>query len=72
MMFDEDLSNFKSSSIVTKESDDLPIIPKALIDKLTNVTLECEGMRSDIREAIFRYNNNKNNTSVYTEYNTST
>jgi len=34
------LSNFKSSSMVIKESDDLPIVPKALIDKLTNATLE--------------------------------
>ena len=40
MMFDAVLSNFKSSSMVIKESDGLPIIPKALIDKLTNVTLE--------------------------------
>ena len=35
MMFDAVLSNFKSSSMVIKESDDLPIIPTALIDKLT-------------------------------------
>ena len=51
MMFDTVLSNFKSSSMVIKEPDDLPIIPKALIDKLTNVTLEYAGVRSDIREA---------------------
>ena len=40
MMFDAVLLNFKSSSMVTKESDDLPIGLKALIGKLTNVTLE--------------------------------
>ena len=53
MMFDAVLSNFKSSSMVIKESDDLPISPKALIDKLTKMTLEYEGVRSDIREAYF-------------------
>ena len=53
MMFDAVLSNFISSSMVIKESDDLPRIPKALIDKLTNVTLEYAGVRSDIREAYF-------------------
>ena len=51
MMFDVVLSNFKSSSMVIKESDDLPISPKALIDKLTKMTLEYAGVRSDIREA---------------------
>ena len=39
--------------MVSKESDDLPIIPKAPIDKLTNVTLEYAGVRSDIGEAYF-------------------
>ena len=53
MMFDAVLSNFKSSSMVIKESDDLPIIPKALIDKLMNVTLEYAGVRSDSRETYF-------------------
>ena len=53
MMFDAVLSNFKSSSMVIKESDDLPISPKALIDKLTKMTLEYEGVRSDITEAYF-------------------
>ena len=53
MMFDAVLSNFKSFSMVIKDSDNLPIIPKALIDKLTNVTLEYTGVRSDIREAYF-------------------
>ena len=57
MMFDAVLSNFKSSSMVIKESDDLPIIPKALIDKLTNVTLEYAGVRSGIREAYFVFFN---------------
>ena len=52
-MFDVVLSNCISSSIVIKESDDLPIVPKALIDKLTNVTLQYVGMRSDIREPYF-------------------
>ena len=52
-MFDADLSNFKSSSMVIKESDDLLIVPKALIDKLMNVTVEYAGVRSDIRELHF-------------------
>ena len=39
--------------MVIKESDDLPIISKALIDELTNVTLEYAGVRSDIREVYF-------------------
>ena len=55
MMFDAILSNIISSSMVIKESDDLPIIPKALIDKLTNVTLEYAGVRSDTREAYFLF-----------------
>ena len=53
MMFGAVLSNFKSSSMVITESDDLPIIPKALIDELTNVTLEYAGVRSDNREVYF-------------------
>ena len=53
MMFDAVLSNFKSSSMVIKESDYLPISPKALIDKLTKMTLEYTGVRSDIREEYF-------------------
>ena len=53
MMFDADLSNFKSSSMVIEESDDLLIVPKALIDKLMNVTVEYAGVRSDIRELHF-------------------
>ena len=39
--------------MVIKESDDLPISPKALIDKLTKMTLEYAGVRSDNREAYF-------------------
>ena len=39
--------------MVIKESGDLPIVPKAFIDKLTNVTLEQVGVRSDIRELYF-------------------
>ena len=39
-MFDAVLSNFKSCRMAIKESDDLPIVPQALIDKSTNVTLE--------------------------------
>ena len=38
MMFDAVLSSFKLSSVVIKGWDDLPMFPKALIDKLTNVT----------------------------------
>ena len=53
MMFAADFSNFKSSSMVINESDDLPISPKVLIDKLTNVRLEYAGVRSDIRELYF-------------------
>ena len=37
MMFDAVLSNLKSSSMVIKESDDLLIIPKALIDKVSDI-----------------------------------
>ena len=36
-----------------KESNDLPIVPKALMDKLTNFTLQNAGVRSDIREQYF-------------------
>ena len=53
MMFAADFSNFKSSSMVINESDDLPISPKVLIDKLTNVRLEYAGVRSDISELYF-------------------
>ena len=49
MMLDAVLSNCKPSSIVIKESDDLPIAPKALIERLTNVMLEYAGVRSDIK-----------------------
>jgi len=50
IVYDVGLPNSKSSSMVIKESGDLPIVSKALIDKLTNVTLEYAGVRSDIRE----------------------
>ena len=50
MMFHAVLSSFRSSSMVIRESDDILIVRKALIDKLTNVTLECTGVRLDIRE----------------------
>ena len=53
MIFDAVLSNFRSSSTVIRESDDIPIVPKALMDKLTNVTLEYASERSDIRELYF-------------------
>ena len=53
MTFDADVSNIRSSSMVTRESDDIPIVPKALIDKFTNATLEYAGVRSDIREVYF-------------------
>ena len=55
MMFDADVSNNKSSSVVIKKSDDIPIVPKALIDKLTNETLAYAGVRSDIRELHFAF-----------------
>ena len=40
MVFDLVLPNFKLSSIVIKESDDLAITPKALIKSLTHMMLE--------------------------------
>ena len=49
MMFDAVLSNFRSSNMVIRESDDMPIVPKMLIEKFTNATLEYSGVRSDIR-----------------------
>ena len=53
MMFDLVLSNCKLSNMVTKESNDVPIVPKELIERLTNVMLECAGVRSYIRELYF-------------------
>ena len=53
MMFDVVLSNCKSSSLVIKESDDVPIVPKARIEKLTIVMLEHAGVRSGIRAFYF-------------------
>ena len=53
MMFGAVLSNFKSSSMTIKEVNGVPIVPKALIDKLTNVPLEYAGLRLDIRELYF-------------------
>ena len=53
IMFDVVLSNCTSSSLVIKESDDAPIVPKALIEKLTIVMLEYAGMRSGIRALYF-------------------
>ena len=52
-MFNAVLSNFRSSSMVIRKSDDIPIVTKALIDKLTNVTVEYAGVRPDIRELYF-------------------
>ena len=49
-MFDAVFSNFKSSGVDIKESDDIRIGPMALIDKLANVKLEYSGVISDIRE----------------------
>ena len=42
MMFGAVLSNFGSSSMVIRESDDIPIVPKALIDTLMSVTLKLQ------------------------------
>ena len=52
---DEDLSNLRSSSKDNRESDDLPISPRVLIDKLINLMVEWLGMRSDIREWYFAF-----------------
>ena len=52
---DEDLSNLRSSSKDTSESDDLPISPRVLINKLINVMVGWLGMRSDIREWYFAF-----------------
>ena len=50
MTFDAILSNCKSWSIDIKELDDLPIVHKVLIERLTNVMSEHAGIRSDVRE----------------------
>ena len=57
MYFDVGLSNLRSSNNVKRESDDLPKIPRVLIERLINVILENVGLRSDMREwyfALFR------------------
>ena len=52
---DEGLSNLRSSIKDNRESDDLPISPRVLIDKLINLMVEWLGMRSDIREWYFAF-----------------
>ncbi len=53
--FDVGLSNLKSSNDVKGESDDLPKIPRVLIERLINLILENVGVRSDMREWYFAF-----------------
>ena len=55
--FDVGLSNLRSSNNVKRESDDLPKIPRVLIEILINLILENVGLKSGMREwyfAVFR------------------
>ena len=47
------MSKLRSSSIKSNDSEDLPIIPIVLIERLTNLTLEYVCLRSVIRELYF-------------------